>query len=109
LDFRFIKNFVNETVRQFGTRDPFAIAEKACVSIVYESWNSVTIGEFERKTQTIFVNQKALTKTENAENLKAKIVAHELGHFFAADLRLNKKEEENFARAFAENLTEDNQ
>ena len=87
-----------------GTNDVFTIAGKACVKIVYESWYPVTIGEFERKTRTIRVNRAALEKSENAESLEKKIIAHELGHFFAAGLDLNKTDEEAFAHKFAERL-----
>ncbi|MDQ3132722.1 MAG: hypothetical protein M3Q99_18385 [Acidobacteriota bacterium] len=106
LDFKFIKNLVDEIARKYGTRDVFLIAEKVQVSIIYESWHPLTIGEYERKTRTIFVNRNALAKTENAEDLEKKIVAHELGHFFAVDLKMDKKEEEKFAHAFAEKMLE---
>ena len=89
-----------------GTNDVFTIAEKACLKIVYESWYPVTIGEFERKTRTIRVNRAALEKSENCESLERKIIAHELGHFFAGGLKLEKHSEEDFAREFAERLTE---
>ena len=91
-------------VNEYGTGDVFAIAERAAVKIVYESWYPVTIGEFERKTSTIRVNRAALEKSENAERLEKKIIAHELGHFFAAKLNLDKLEEETFAHDFAEQL-----
>lgn len=108
MDFGFVKSFVDEIVREYGTCDVFLIAEKAGVSINYENWHPFTIGEFERKTKTIFVNRNALAKAENAEDLEKKIVAHELGHFFAIKLKLEKKEEEKFAHAFAEKLFENN-
>ncbi len=91
------QEFAQQIFEKFGTHDVFEIAEKAGVRIVYESWFPVTIGEFERKTKTICVN---LTTAENRE----KIVAHELGHFFARDLNLNKTEEEKFAQEFTEVL-----
>lgn len=99
MNFEFIKNPVDEIVRKFGTRDVFEIAEKAGVEIIYEKWFPVTIGEFRRKNKTICVNLNALEKTE-------KIIAHELGHFFAQDLNLEKSDEERFAREFAEILSE---
>lgn len=100
----FIKKTIAEIVEKTGSRDVFLIAEKAGAAIIYESWHPATIGEFERKTKTIRVNRNALEKAENAEAIRKKIVAHELGHFFAADLKLGKKEEEQFARLFAEEL-----
>lgn len=106
MKFGFIENFVAKIVRQHGTRDAFAIADESGVSIIYESWHPSTIGEFEKRTKTIRVNLNALAKAEDSEDLRKKIVAHELGHFFAIDLRLEKREEEKFARLFAEALLE---
>jgi predicted Zn-dependent protease with MMP-like domain len=104
LDFRFIKDLIDEIVREYGTRDVFELAEKAGVSIIYESWHPVTVGEFEKRTKTIRVNQNALAKAEEAKDSEKKIVVHELGHFFAIDLKLDKNQEEHFARLFAEKL-----
>lgn len=98
LDFGLKK--ADEVVARFETHDVFEIARRAGISVVYESWHPVTVGEFERKTGTIRVNLRAQEKGISF----AKIVAHELGHFFAVDLKLNKKDEEFFASAFAENL-----
>jgi hypothetical protein len=89
-----------EIISRFGTRDAFEIARQSGVNVIYESWHPVTVGEFERKTLMIRVNLRA---KEMGISL-AKIVAHELGHFFAGDLKLNRKDEEIFACAFAENL-----
>ena len=97
-----------EIIKRFGTSDVFKIANRNEVSIVYESWFPVTIGEFERKTRTIKVNLQALQDEKTAKKLEKQIIAHELGHFFALDLKLNKKEEENFAHAFAESLMRNN-
>jgi hypothetical protein len=41
----------------------------------------------------------------NATETREKIIAHELGHFFAPELKLNKAEEENFCHEFAWSLT----
>ena len=86
-------------VRDFGTNDVFVIAEKAGVKIVYEKWFPVTIGEFDKKSRTIVVNLNGGERLE-------KVIAHELGHFFAVDLKMDKKEEEKFAHAFAEKMLE---
>lgn len=91
-------------IAEFGTSDVRQIAEKAGVRIVFEHWHPVTIGEYEKKTCMIRVNQRAGEVGEGASNF-AKIIAHELGHYFAADLKLKKTDEEVFARAFAEELT----
>lgn len=97
------QSFARKIVAQFATNDVYKIAEKAGVKIVYEDWYPVTIGEYEKKTKTIRVNCRALQKDK--KNLERKIIAHELGHFFAVDLKLDKKEEEIFAHKFAESLT----
>lgn len=103
-----MKNLINQIVYKCGSRDVFEIAESAGVKIVYESWHPSTIGEFERKGRTIRVNRIALEKSDNAETLEKKIIAHELGHFYAIDLKLEQNEEEKFARAFAIRFLENN-
>lgn len=108
MDSGFVKSFVDKIVREYGTRDIFFISEKAGIAIIYESWHPLTIGEFERGKKTIFVNRNAMANAENSEDLEKKIIAHELGHFFAINLRLGKKEEEKFARLFAERILRDN-
>ena len=97
---------IDEIAREYGTRDVYQIAGKACVSIIYESWHPATVGEFENKTKTIRVNRNAPGEAKNAENTQRRIVAHELGHFFARDLKMDKKQEEKFAQSFAEKLLE---
>lgn len=88
-------DLIAEIVAKYGTRDPREIADRAGVPIVYEHWHPTTLGEFERKTGTIRVNLNA----EAAD--KDEIIAHELGHFFAAKLALARDEDEKFARDFA--------
>lgn len=91
-----------KVAEKFGTRDCFAIAEKSGVKIVYQSWHPVTAGEYDKKAKTICVNLRAL----NGGNIsKESIVAHELGHFFAAEFDFDKKAEESFAVEFAAELT----
>ncbi len=86
---------------KFGTPDVFVIAEKSGVKIVYESWQPVTIGEYDKKAKTICVNLRALTSNKIA---KEAIVAHELGHFFAAEFSFDRQTEEAFAAEFAAEL-----
>ncbi|MGI8468385.1 MAG: hypothetical protein ACR2N3_08030 [Pyrinomonadaceae bacterium] len=88
-------------MEKFATRDVFVIAEKSNVRIVHESWHPVTIGEFDRKSRTICINRRAL---ENNKFDERKIIAHELGHFFAAELNLDRKTEEIFACEFVVEL-----
>jgi len=92
------QGFAEQIVENFGTNDVFVIAEKAGVKIIYESWFPVTIGEYNRKNKLICVNL-------NAEENREKIIAHELGHFFAQELSLDKAEEENFCHEFARSLS----
>ena len=92
-------------IEKFGTRDCFAIAEKAGVKIVYQNWHPATVGEFNKKTRTICVNQRAL---ENDEFSEREIIAHELGHFFAEEYNLDRENEESFAVNFAKEFTKSN-
>ena len=92
------QEFAKQIVKNFGTNNVFVIAEKAGVKIVYESWFPATIGEYDRKNKLICVNL-------NAKETREKIIAHELGHFFAQDLNLNKTEEESFCHEFALGLS----
>ena len=94
-----------KVVEKFGTADVLEIARRSGLKIVRESWHPVTIGEFDRKNMTICVNRRALENVENADLIERKIVAHELGHFFALDLKFSKNDEEIFAREFAEIMT----
>lgn len=84
-------------IEKFNTRGVFEIAGKAGLRVVYEKWFPVTIGEFDRKNKTICVNLNANVPVE-------KIIAHELGHFFAQDLNLKKSEEEKLCEDFAKSL-----
>lgn len=93
---------VKEVVEKFGTRDCFAIAEKAGVRIVYESWHPATLGEYDKISKTICVNRRALEDERFSER---KIIAHELGHFFAAKFDLDRRTEEVFACEFSHELT----
>jgi len=97
-------NLTKSVIEKYGTNDPFIIAEKAGVRVVYESWYPTTIGEFEKDSETIRVNRRALENNKNAADLERIIVAHELGHYFALDLKLDRKDEEVFAREFAVEL-----
>lgn len=90
-------------IEKFGTADVFAIAAKAGVHVIYESWHPVTIGEFDKRRKTIVVNRRA---AENGKFTEREIIAHELGHFFAAEFNLDRKAEEAFAEAFAATFAE---
>jgi Zn-dependent peptidase ImmA (M78 family) len=82
---------------EYGTTDVFQLAEKAGCTIVYARWQPVTLGEYHRKTKTIFLNENR--GGEKREN----VLAHELGHFFCDTYlgNLQKVEAENIATDFA--------
>src|SRR6476661_8132725 len=83
-------------VAELGSRNVFEIARQNGVSIEYGSWHPITFGEFERGTNTIRVNRRAA-----GIELQTKIIAHELGHFFAPKVNVNRENEEAFAHRFA--------
>ena len=95
---------VRNIIEKLGTNDVFEIALKYNVKIVYEDWYPITIGEFDKKSNTICVNQRALAESKNSKELEKRVIAHELGHFFAQEFDLDKKTEEDFAQDFAEEL-----
>lgn len=100
------EDFALKIIERFGTNDVYKIAESAGARIVRQTWHLVSLGEYERKTRTIFINRRAFAADESGgEELEKKIVAHELGHFFAAEFGFEKEEEEIFAAAFAAKLT----
>lgn len=88
-------------IEKFGTNDVLLIAERSNVPVVYGDWHPATVGEFDRKTRTICVNRRAVVEKKYSERA---IIAHELGHFFAAVFNLDKKSEEIFACEFAGEL-----
>jgi Zn-dependent peptidase ImmA (M78 family) len=83
-------------IEQFGTRNVSQLCQIAKITIRYEKWNPVTLGEFDRKTNTICVNL-------NAKIAHKQIIAHELGHYFIHQkgISLSRKEEENVVNTFA--------
>lgn len=92
-----------EVITSLGTSDVFAIARAFGVTIEYGSWYPLTIGEFERRTSTIRVNKWAMAGKTSAAS-ESRVIAHELGHFFARGLELDKAAEEEFAHSFANGL-----
>lgn len=109
MDHAFVENLIDEIARRHETADVFSIAKQSNVSIIYENWHPVTIGEFDVKTSTIRINRRALDAAKDDCKLEREIVAHELGHFFARDFEMNKKTEEAFARLFAVKLLRANE
>jgi Zn-dependent peptidase ImmA (M78 family) len=83
---------------KFGTNCVFEIARRLNMSIVYEKWFPVTLGEFDKNNRRITVN-------ENAEILFEKIIAHELGHYFLEEISPQRhKDAEKICDDFADEL-----
>jgi Zn-dependent peptidase ImmA (M78 family) len=91
-------SLAKSVISRFGTNDVFEIARRLDISITYAKWFPITLGEFDKKNRRITVNENAKIPIE-------KIIAHELGHYFAQDLKL--VDEEKFCDEFAEALTQD--
>lgn len=91
-------NLARKVYERFQTRDVFEIAEKSGVSVIYQKWHPVTVGEFDWRAKTICVN-------ENAEISPEKIIAHELGHYFMREFEVKGVlNEESFCDQFADEL-----
>ena len=86
---------------QFGTRSVLQLCHIAQINIRYEKWNPTTLGEFDRKKNTICLNL-------NAQIPHYQILAHEVGHYFIHQKKilLNRAEEEIVASTFAEYFQE---
>jgi hypothetical protein len=93
-------------IEEYATRDVFEIADRAGVRIAYERWPVVTIGECEPRAAIIRLNLNALERVRSAGKIERAIIAHELGHFFAArfGIEVDREEGELVAFSFAENL-----
>jgi Zn-dependent peptidase ImmA (M78 family) len=86
---------------EFGTNCVFEIAKRLDISIVYEKWFPVTLGEFDKKNRRITVN-------ENAQIPREKIIAHELGHYFLEEISPQRhRDAEKICDDFAEEMTKD--
>ncbi len=83
---------------EFGTNCVFEIARKLDISIVYEKWFPVTLGEFDKKNRRITVNKNAQFPFE-------KIIAHELGHYFLGEIEPHRhRDVEKICDEFADEL-----
>lgn len=76
-------------IEKFGTQSILQVCLLANIRIHYEKWNPVTLGEFDRKNNTICINLNA-----NIDQIQ--IIAHEMGHYFIHQkgIKLNRNEEE---------------
>lgn len=90
------KDLAVAVLAQYKTADVVQLAQKAGCTLVFERWHDTTFGEFHNKTNIICVNL-------NAPIPQARIIAHELGHFFAKDMPYckNRAEKERLAEEFA--------
>ena len=85
-------------VADLETRDVYEIAQRSDISVEFERWYPVTLGEFDRKNRRITVNRNAAVGAET-------IVAHELGHYFLQDLAASEGLDiERFCDRFADAL-----
>lgn len=93
------KALAHEIIERFGTKDVGIICKNISVKICYASWNPSTIGEFDRKTNTITINL-------NAKIDQKQIIAHELGHYFIYQkgIKLSRVEEEKVVEEFAKSF-----
>ena len=95
-----IAALVGRIERLYETRDIYEITRRAGLTIVFQHWAPVTAGELDHRTKTIYVNGKASIPPE-------RIVAHELGHYFARKFELGiEGDEELFCDEFAAALLE---
>lgn len=91
------KELAQTISEQFGTKNIVELCQIADISVRYEKWNPVTLGEFDRKDNTICINL-------NAPIASADILAHEVGHYFIfqKNMKLSRAEEEIVVTAFAQ-------
>jgi Zn-dependent peptidase ImmA (M78 family) len=91
-------NLAKSIVSEFQTNNVFEIAQRLDISIVYEQWFPVTLGEYNRKKRRITVNK-------NAQIPFDKIIAHELGHYFLEGFSPQRHgDEEKICDEFADEL-----
>lgn len=95
------KELAEGIFEQFGTRSILQLCQIAKINIRYEKWNPTTLGEFDRKNNTICLNL-------NAALPPYQILAHEIGHYFIhqKNIQLSRAEEEIVASTFAEYFQE---
>lgn len=89
--------FARSIATQYQTQNPRLLAQRAGVSVSYGYWEPVTYGEFDRRRRTITINLLAPVSP-------TKILAHELGHFFAEQAfpGMERVQHEAVAKAFEE-------
>ncbi len=93
------KILAQNTIQKYATNDVFLLCKKTEIELRYEKWHPVTLGEFDKKTNTICIN--LTTKIDPKQ-----IIAHELGHYFIhqMELKFSRIEEEKIIENFAKIL-----
>jgi Zn-dependent peptidase ImmA (M78 family) len=87
-----------KVMNRFHTNSVDEIARTLGISIVYEKWFPITLGEFDRKNRRITVNENATIPFET-------IIAHELGHYFLEEFsRQRHRDAEKICDEFADEL-----
>lgn len=83
-------------INKFGTKELTLLIKRADINVIYERWQPVTFGEFDRKKNLITINL-------NTPFPLYEVLAHELGHYFAESEvpNLRKEFHEKIAREFA--------
>lgn len=84
----------NLVIDRFGTRDVRDIAVRSGIAVVWQNWHPVTAGEFDAKRMRIVINARANVTAE-------RVLAHELGHYFLRDQRLELPNVEEICDDFA--------
>jgi Zn-dependent peptidase ImmA (M78 family) len=88
------------TIEKYRTSNILELVERVGITLVYEKWHPITHGEFNKKTKQITINL-------NSPLPKERIIAHELGHYFAdvLDNQLDTNMHEQIAEEFASYFT----
>ena len=50
------KELAQQVLDKYGTTDVLAIAKQLTIKVIYQKWHPSTVGEFDRKTKTIYIN-----------------------------------------------------
>jgi Zn-dependent peptidase ImmA (M78 family) len=90
-----------KVIQHYGTANVFELVQSTGVTVLYAHWHPTTMGEFHKKTKTIYVNLEAPIEKE-------RIIAHELGHYFIDHfgLKMSKGDEEKIVINFVKTVQE---
>ena len=60
------KELAKQVLDKYGTTDVSAITKQLDIKVIYQKWHPSTVGEFDRKTKTIYINLNADIEKERA-------------------------------------------